>query len=67
VDVLPVDLYDPLGPADGLSMYLRAKSAGLLAVNTRPRSGPANLFGSRAAAIVRMSPIPVLVVARHDA
>lgn len=67
LDVLPVVLYDPLSAADGLSMYLRAKSAGLLTVNTRPRSGAANLFGSRAAAIVRMSPVPVLVVARHDA
>lgn len=67
VDLLPVALYDPLSAADGLSMYLRANSAGLLTVNTRPRSGAANLFGSRAAAIVRMSPVPVLVAARHDA
>jgi nucleotide-binding universal stress UspA family protein len=66
-DVLPLALYDPLGPADGLSMYLRAQSAGLLAVTTRPRAGAANLLGSRAAAIIRMSPVPVLVVARHDA
>ena len=66
-DVVPVALYDPLSAADGLSMYLRAKTAGLLTVNTRPRSGAANLFGSRAAAIVRMSPVPVLVEARHDA
>lgn len=66
-DALPLALYDPLGPADGLSMYLRAQSAGLLAVTTRPRAGAANLLGSRAAAIIRMSPVPVLVVARHDA
>lgn len=66
-DVAAIALYDPLGPADGLSVHLRTGTAGLLAVNTRIRAGAANLLGSRAAAIVRMSPVPVLVVARHEA
>ncbi len=65
-DVVPLALYDPLGPADGLRVHLRTQKAGLLAVTTRPRVGAANLFGSRAAAIVRTSPVPVLVVAQGN-
>lgn len=64
-EVVPLALYDPLGPAEGLRVHLKTAPAGLLALNTRPRAGAANLLGSRAAAIIRMSPVPLLVAARH--
>lgn len=62
-EVAALTLYDPLGPAEGLRVHLHGADAGLVILNTRTRSGAANVFGSRAAAIIRVSPVPLLVVA----
>jgi nucleotide-binding universal stress UspA family protein len=61
-------LYDPISPASGLEVYLRDNPATLVIVASHARTGPTRLvFGSEAAAIVRRSPSPVLVVPRPDA
>jgi nucleotide-binding universal stress UspA family protein len=61
-------LYDPISPASGLEVYLRDNPATLVVVASHARTGPTRLvFGSEAAAIVRRSPSPVLVVPRPDA
>jgi nucleotide-binding universal stress UspA family protein len=64
--VVPVAIYDPLGPAEGLSRYLEQTAAArLLAVNTHARTGlPGAILGSQATAIVSISPVPVLVTPR---
>jgi nucleotide-binding universal stress UspA family protein len=63
--IVPVAIYDPLGPAEGLSRYLEQAAAGLLVVNTHARAGlPGALFGSQVTAIVSISPVPVLVAPR---
>jgi nucleotide-binding universal stress UspA family protein len=66
VEALP--LYDPISPASGLELYLRDNPATLVVVASHARTGPTRIvFGSEAAAIVRRSPSPVLVVPRPDA
>jgi nucleotide-binding universal stress UspA family protein len=61
-------LYDPISPASGLELYLRDHPATLVVVASHARTGPTRIvFGSEAAAIVRRSPSPVLVVPRPDA
>jgi nucleotide-binding universal stress UspA family protein len=64
--IVPVAIYDPLGPAEGLSRYLeQTAAAGLLAVNTDARAGlPGAILGSQATAIVSISAVPVLVTPR---
>lgn len=63
--IVPVAIYDPLGPAEGLSRYLEQAAAGLLAVNTHARTGvPGAILGSQVTAIVSISPVPVLVAPR---
>jgi nucleotide-binding universal stress UspA family protein len=60
-------LFDPISPADGLEAHLKNHPASLVVVSSRTRAGPARLvFGNVAAAIVRRSPSPVLVVPRAD-
>jgi nucleotide-binding universal stress UspA family protein len=60
-------LYDPISPAEGLEAHLKNHPAALVVVSSHTRTGPARLvFGSVAAAIVRRSPSPVLVVPRPD-
>ena len=66
VEALP--LYDPISPASGLELYLRDNPATMVVVASHARTGPTRIvFGSEAAAIVRRSPSPVLVVPRPDA
>jgi nucleotide-binding universal stress UspA family protein len=61
-------LYDPISPASGLELYLRDHPATLVVTASHARTGPTRIvFGSEAAAIVRRSPSPVLVVPRPDA
>jgi nucleotide-binding universal stress UspA family protein len=61
-------LYDPISPAEGLEQHLKNHPASLVVVSSHARTGLARLvFGSVAAAIVRRSPSPVLVVPRPDA
>jgi nucleotide-binding universal stress UspA family protein len=63
--IIPVALYDPLGPAEGLSQYLEQAAAGLLVVNTHARTGLSGaILGSQVTAIVSISPVPVLVAPR---
>jgi nucleotide-binding universal stress UspA family protein len=61
-------LYDPVSPASGLDLYLRDNPATMAVVASHALTGPTRIvFGSEAAAIVRRSPSPVLVVPRPDA
>jgi nucleotide-binding universal stress UspA family protein len=60
-------IYDPISPSVGLCTYLRDHPAWLVAVGSHARVGIERLvFGSAAAAIVRCSTVPVLVVPRPD-
>jgi nucleotide-binding universal stress UspA family protein len=62
-DMNAVAVYDPINPASGLQAWLKEHPAGLLAVTTHARSGLGRVvLGATAAAIVRVSPVPVLVV-----
>lgn len=66
VEAQPVVIYDTLGPAAGLWDYLGRRTGGLVAVRTRGLTGWARtVLGSEAAAIVRTSSVPVLVVPPH--
>lgn len=61
-------LYDPISPASGLELYLRDNPVTMVVVASHARTGPTRIvFGSEAAAIVRRSPSPVLMVPRPDA
>jgi nucleotide-binding universal stress UspA family protein len=56
-------VYDPISPAVGIETYLRDNQAQLLVLASHARSGLARLaLGSAAAAIVRHSASPVLVI-----
>ena len=56
-------VYDPIGPADGLVTYVREHPSSVLVVGTAAPKGLERLAkGSTAAAIVRSSAAPVLVV-----
>jgi nucleotide-binding universal stress UspA family protein len=56
-------LYDPVGPPRGMLAYTREHPSSLVVVGTHARTGLARFArGSRAAAIVRGCPSPVLVV-----
>ena len=56
-------IFDPIGPAQGLAAELETEPCGLVAVTTHARTGLRRaVFGSQAAAILRHSPVPVLVV-----
>jgi nucleotide-binding universal stress UspA family protein len=60
-------VYDPVGPVDGVISYVEEHPAAMLAVASHARTGAARfLLGSTAAAIVRRSPYPVLVVPRRE-
>lgn len=60
-------VYDPIGPAPGLQLYLDQHPAGLIAVTTHARTGLRRaLLGASAAAMVRSSTVPVLVVPLTD-
>lgn len=67
-DVSGLVLYDPISPAEGLGHHLSPLPAApgtarLLVVTTHARTGvPRAVLGSEAAAIVRASPLPVVVV-----
>ena len=66
VEAHPV--YDPISPAEGVSVYLEEHPAFLGVVMSRGRTGLARLvFGSVAAAIVHHSPSPLLVAPRPNA
>jgi nucleotide-binding universal stress UspA family protein len=61
-------VWDPISPAAGLSVFLRDDPAFLLVIASRARTGLGRaVFGSVAAAVVRTSPSPVLVVPRPEA
>jgi nucleotide-binding universal stress UspA family protein len=65
VEIRPI--YDPISPAIGLCSYLVDRPASLVAVSSRARIGLERLvFGSTAAAMVRCSSSPVLVVPRPE-
>jgi nucleotide-binding universal stress UspA family protein len=56
-------LYDPIGPVDGLVAFVREHPSSALVVGTAAPNGLERLArGSTAAAIVRSSAAPVLVV-----
>jgi nucleotide-binding universal stress UspA family protein len=56
-------IYDPIGPGQGLQLYLSDNPAGLVAVTTQARTGVQRvLFGAHAADIVYWSTAPVLIV-----
>lgn len=66
-DVATVVCEDPLSVASGIDRHLGEHPAALVVTNTRSRTGVRRLaFGSAAAAIVRHSPSPVLVVPRPE-
>ena len=66
-EVETLALFDPISPAEGLEAHLKEHPASLVVVSSHARTGPTRLvFGSVAAAIVRRSPSPVLVVPRPD-
>lgn len=67
LDVSGLVVYDPIGAGPGLASHLRTGPAALLVVTTHARTGLRRaLYGSSAAAIVRHSPVPVLVVPPHS-
>ena len=56
-------IFDPIGAAQGLAAELETEPCGLVAVTTHARTGLRRaVFGSQAAAILRHSPVPVLMV-----
>ena len=56
-------VYDPISPAHGLQLYLNEHPAGLIALTTHARTGLRRaLLGASAAAMVRWSTAPALVV-----
>jgi nucleotide-binding universal stress UspA family protein len=56
-------VYDPISPAHGLQTYLAEHPAGLIALTTHARTGLRRaLLGASAAAMVRWSTAPALVV-----
>jgi nucleotide-binding universal stress UspA family protein len=62
-DMETAAVYDPISPAAGVETYLRDHQAFLLVVASHARGGLARIaLGSTAAAIVRHSPSPVLVI-----
>jgi nucleotide-binding universal stress UspA family protein len=67
-DVEVKAVYDPISPSVGLCTYLKSRPPWLVALSSRGRIGLERLvFGSVAAATVRCSVVPVLVVPRPDA
>jgi nucleotide-binding universal stress UspA family protein len=63
VEIEPRVLYDPIGPVDGIVAWVREHPSILLVVGTTAPSGLERLAkGSTAAAVVRRSAAPVLVV-----
>jgi nucleotide-binding universal stress UspA family protein len=63
IDVSGQVVYDPISPAEGVATYLDDVPAGLITLTTHARSGFSRLFaGANAAAIVRSSVVPALVV-----
>lgn len=67
LDVAGMAIFDPLGPGPALASELETTRCGLLAVTTHARTGLRRaVFGSQATAIVRHSPVPVLVVSRRE-
>ncbi len=63
VDTSGVVLYDPISPAEAIARHLDDSPATMVVVTTHARRGIVRLvMGSQAAAIVRASPVPVLVV-----
>jgi nucleotide-binding universal stress UspA family protein len=67
-DVEVKAVYDPISPSVGLCTYLKNRPPWLVALSSRGRIGLERLvFGSVAAATVRCSVVPVLVVPRPDA
>jgi len=56
-------VYDPIGPGSGMRDHLASHPAGLVAVTSHVRPPLAHLvFGSGAAEIVHISPVPALVL-----
>ena len=63
IDAHAVVVHDPISPAEGVKAHLATEMAGLVIVTTRARGGLRRLLlGADAAAIVRASLAPVLVV-----
>jgi nucleotide-binding universal stress UspA family protein len=68
VAVRSLAVFDPIGPAEGIRSYLQKSPAALLVVGCQlPRRRFRGPGGRTAAAIVRRSPSPVLVIPRRDA
>jgi nucleotide-binding universal stress UspA family protein len=68
VAVTSLALFDPISPAEGIRSYLQKSPATLLVIGCQLRSGRLRAPGGRtAAAIVRRSPSPALVVPRSGA
>jgi nucleotide-binding universal stress UspA family protein len=66
-DVETTAIYDPISPSIGLCTYLRDRPPWLLALGSRARGGVERLMlGDVAAATVRCSVCPVLVVPGRD-
>jgi nucleotide-binding universal stress UspA family protein len=63
IDARGLVVHDPISPAEGVKAHLSAEMAGLVIVTTHARSGLRRvLLGADAAAIIRASLAPVLVV-----
>lgn len=68
VAVTSLAIFDPISPAEGIRSYLQKSPATLLVIGCQLRSGRFRAPGGRtAAAIVRRSPSPALVVPRRGA
>ena len=66
IDATGIVVRDPISPAEGIKAHLADEMAGLVVVTTHARSGLRRLFlGADAAAIVRASLAPALVVPLH--
>jgi nucleotide-binding universal stress UspA family protein len=62
VQVTGEPIYDPISPADGVASYLADRPAQLVAATAHATAGSSQPFiGSTAAALVRRSPVPVLL------
>jgi nucleotide-binding universal stress UspA family protein len=68
VAVTSLAIFDPISPAEGIRTYLQKSPATLLVIGCQLRSGRFRAPGGRtAAAIVRRSPSPALVVPHRGA
>lgn len=60
-------VWDPISPAEGVSLHLQEHPAAIVVLSSHARTGPSRLaFGSVAASIVHASRIPAVIVPRTE-